>query len=148
MDCNTNDFMFPMIADVYYPVIEQSAYGNVNKTWILDTSIIGNFTPAGSAFKEEVKPNVAITQDKLLLGRVKKDIRITSTADRKAMTNVIVTNIRDKNCNPLYVETAGPRSGKSTIFELATQEPYAGPFGNTEFYKVVLRRSENQAVDV
>lgn len=148
MDCNTNDFMFPMVADIYYPVVDQGAYGNVKKTWILDKSVACNFAPAGSAFKEEVKPNVAITQDKLLLGRVKKDIRITSTEDRKAMTNVIVTNIRDKNCNQLYLETAGPRSGKATIFEVATQEPYAGPFGNVEFYKVVLRRSENQASDV
>jgi len=65
-----------------------------------------------------------------------------------AITNVIVTNIKDKNCNPIYLETSGIRNGKSTIFEIATQEPFVGPFGNVEYYKVILRRSENQAADV
>ena len=46
------------------------------------------------------------------------------------------------------METSGPRSGKSTIFEVATQEPYVGPFGGIEYYNLVIRRSENQAVDV
>jgi hypothetical protein len=103
---------------------------------------------AGTAWKEEVKPNINITQDGLLMGRVKDDIRFSSRDAGNAITNVIITNIRDKNCNPLYVETSGPRAGKSTIFEVATNEPFAGPFGNVEYFKLVVRRSENQAADV
>lgn len=148
MSCNTNDFMFPMQAEIYYPIVSQAAYGNVKKQWNLDKKIICNLNFAGSAFKEEVTPNVKITQDSLLIGRVKEDLRISSRDAKLAITNVIVTNIRDKNCNEIYVETAGPRAGKSTIFEIATQEPFVGPFGNVEYYKVILRRSENQAVDI
>jgi len=148
MDCNTNDFMFPLVADVYYPIVEQSAYGNVNKVWTLDRMLICSLSSAGTAFKEEVKPNVVITQDKILIGRLKEDIRFTERSDRKAITNIIVTNIRDKNCNHIYTETSGPRSGKSTMFEVATTEPYTGPFGAVEYYKVILRRSENQSVDL
>jgi hypothetical protein len=33
MECDANDFMFPMQGEVFYPDIEQSAYGNVTKTW-------------------------------------------------------------------------------------------------------------------
>jgi hypothetical protein len=149
MSCGElTDFIFPMQADIYYPIVDQGSLGNIKKTWVLDKSIAINVNPAGSAFKEEVVPNVNITKDMLLIGRVKSDIRFSSREAGNAITNVIVTNIKDKNCNPIYVETSGPRAGKSTIFEIATQEPFTGPFGNVEYYKVILRRSENQAVDV
>jgi hypothetical protein len=148
MICEDPDFIFPMQADIYHPVVDQGAYGNVKKTWILDRTIACQFAPAGTAWKEEVVPNVNITQDKILLGRVKTDIRLSSLQAKNAITNVIITNIKDKNCNEIYIETVGPRAGKSTIFEIASQEPYIGPFGNVEYYKVVIRRSENQASDV
>jgi hypothetical protein len=142
------DFMFPMEADVYYPIVEQGALGNVKKTWVLDRTVACSLTSAGSANREEVRPTVNITQEGLLLGRVKDDIRFSSRDAANAITNVIITNIRDKNCNPLYIETSGPRAGKSTIFEVATNEPFAGPFGSVEYFKIVVRRSENQAADV
>jgi hypothetical protein len=59
-----------------------------------------------------------------------------------------VTNIRDRFENPIYLETSGPRNGKSTLFEIATQAPFVNPFGTVEYHKVVLRRSENQGADV
>lgn len=146
--CEVTDFVFPMQADIYYPIVEQGAYGNISKTWVLDRTIACNLTGAGSALKEEVKPNVNITQDTLIMGRTKTDIRISSRDSQSSVTNVIVTNVKDSNCNEIYLETSGPRAGKSTIFEIATQEPFVGPFGGVEYYKLVLRRSENQAVDV
>ena len=148
MICEQTDFIFPMQADVYHPLVEQGPYGDVKKTWVLDRTIACSFSAAGTAFKEEVSPNINITQDKILLGRAKTDIRISSLEANNSITNVIITNIKDKNCNEIYIETSGPRAGKSTIFEIATQDPFAGPFGNVEYYKLVIRRSENQAVDV
>ena len=79
-----------------------------------------------------------------MLGRAKTDIRISSLEARNSITNVIITNIRDKNCNEIYTETSGPRAGKSTIFEIATIQPYIGPFGSIEYYKILLKRSESQ----
>jgi hypothetical protein len=148
MICEEPDFTFPMLADVYHPIVDQGVYGNVKKTWILDRTITCSFAAAGTAFKEEVVPNVNITQDKILLGRIKTDIRLSSLEARNSLTNVIITNIRTKNCESIYTETSGPRSGKSTIFEIATQDPFSGPFGSVEYYKLVIRRSENQAVDI
>jgi hypothetical protein len=116
-----------MLADVYYPIVDQGAFGNVEKQWILDRTIPCSFTSAGTAWKEDVKPNVAIVQDTVLLGRVKQDLRVSSANAKNAITNIVITNIRDKNGNPVYRETAGPRSGKSTIFEIATVDPFVGP---------------------
>lgn len=148
MICEATDFAFPMQADIFYPLVEQGAYGNVTKTWVLDRTIACSFNPAGTAFKEEVTPNVNITQEKLLIGRVKTDIRISSKDVPASINNVIITNIKDRNCNEIYIETAGPRAGKSTIFEIATLEPFSGPFGNIEYYKLIIRRSENQGTDI
>lgn len=146
--CETPDFTYPMQADIFYPLVEQGVYGNVKKQWIIDKTIIGNFSFAGSASKEEVTPNVNITQESILLGRVKSDVRISSRDVHNSITNIILTNIRDKSGNHIYKETAGPRKGKSTIFEVATVEPFVGPFGSIEYYKLVIRRSENQAADL
>lgn len=150
MTCGSQtDFMFPIEADIYYPIVEQSAgYGTVKKTWVLDRSIGCNLSQAGPDSKESVRPNVDLTQDMVLVGRVRDDIRVSSRENKNAITNVIVTNIRDKNCSPIYLETSGPRAGKSTIFEIASNHPFVGPFGSVEYYKIVLRRSENQAADL
>ncbi len=146
--CEPTDFMYPMQADIYYPTVEQGAYGNVKKNWMLDRTIAGNFVVAGSAMKEEITPNVNITKNIILSGRSKSDPRFSSLDEASSLTNIVVTNIRDKFGNHLYKETSGVRVGKSTIFEIATVEPFAGPFGNTDYYNIVLRRSENQASDV
>ena len=149
MDCGKGtDFIYPLLADVYYPIVQQGGYGNIKKQWVLDKTIACSFSAGGSANKEDVKPNVNITLDSILVGRTKNDIRISNRDIPNAITNVIITNIRDASCTPIYVETAGPRAGKSTIFEIATQEPTLGGFGSVEYYKLVIRRSENQAADV
>lgn len=148
MKCETNDFMFPMQAEIYYPKVEQGAYGNVVKQWNLDRKIACSFTPAGTAFKEEIQPNIDLKQDSLLIGRSRSDLRFSSLNEGHALTDIVITNITDDSGNEIYIETAGPRSGKSTIFEIATIQPYSGPFGKIEYYKIILRRSENQGTSV
>jgi hypothetical protein len=148
MLCETTDFVYPLLVDIYYPVVEQGAYGNVKKQWILDRSVACSFSSSGTSGKEEVTPNVNITKNNILLGRVRADIRIGSSNSRNAITNVLLTNIRTAGEDAIYVETSGPRDGRSTIFEIATSEPIVGPFGNVEYHKIVLRRSENQASDL
>lgn len=146
--CETPDFIFPLCADIFYPIVEQGVYGNVKKQWIHDSTLTCSLASPGSALKEEVVPNVQIKQETIVSGRFKSDVRISSKDSNNAITNVIISNIKDKYGNPVYVETAGPRAGKSTIFELATLEPFVGPFGKVDHYRVVLKRSENQAVEI
>lgn len=148
MDCSTTNFKFPMLADIYYPVVEQSAYGNITKTWTLDKTVAGSFTPAGSDIKEELVINVDLTQDSLLICRVRSDIRISSSEGSNSLTNILITNIRDSKGNVIYYETSGPRADQPTLFEVATQQPFVNAFGRTEHYRVVLKRSENQAENV
>ena len=145
--CEDTDFMYPMKADVYYPIVEQGAYGNVTKTWIFNKTVVCNFSKDGTV-EEEVKPNVNITLKKVLTGRTKKDIRISQENNADAITNVVITNIRTRTDVPLYIETSGIRAGKSTIYEIESQSPIIGPFGDPEYFALVVRRSENQASDI
>ena len=137
-----------MQASIYYPIVEQNAYGNITKDWILDKIIACNFVPSGVKERENIKTLPNVTEELRLLGRVKTDIRVSSEGQNVSPTNVIVSNIMDKNGNQIYTETAGPRSGKSTIFEISTIEPFVGAFGSVEYYNILLKRSENQAVTV
>ena len=149
MKCESTDFMFPMLADVYYPVVTVGEYGNVSKQWIADRTIACSFNSAGVEYKEEVKAEPNIVLEKILFGRVKNDIRISENEiQENAITNVLVTNIRTGDGQEIYHETSGPRKGKSTLFEVAKVDPFAGPFGGIEHYKVVLRRSENQGINL
>ncbi len=145
--CEDTDFMYPMKADVYYPIVEQGAYGNVTKTWIFNKTVVCNFSKDGTV-EEEVKPNINITLKKVLTGRTKKDIRISQENNADAITNVVITNIRTRTDVPLYVETSGIRAGKSTIYEIESQSPIIGPFGDPEYYALAIRRSENQSSDI
>jgi hypothetical protein len=146
--CESTDFVYPLLADIYYPIVDQAIYGNVKKQWILNKTIATNFNSVGSAGKEEITPNVNIVQESLLIGRSRSDVRVSSEGNNNSMTNIIITNIRDRFGNSIYNETSGPRNGKATIFELATVEPFVGPFGSTEYFKLIIRRSENQASDI
>ena len=70
-DCT--DFIYPMKADIYYPIITQTEYGQASKEWIFDRVIVLNATPVGGLGKEEVAPAAFLQYENKLIGRVKKD---------------------------------------------------------------------------
>jgi hypothetical protein len=144
--CDTTDFIYPMKADVYYPIITQNQYGQPNKDWVFDRTVILNATPVGGAGTEDIKPAEFLQYENKLVSRTKSDIRVSSNNENYALSNILVTNVRLSNDVLVYKETAGPRNGRGTIYEIATLEPYTNPFGSIEYYKVLLRRTENQAV--
>lgn len=135
---------FSMKADVYFAKTGQSAYGEVTQSWYFDHTIDCDFTYAGVKYKEEIIPNVVIAVDSLLLGRSTTDFRVNNKGERFGLQNIVVTNIRDKFGEELYIESGGGRNGKSTVYEIATFKPFISPFGKTEHYSVILRRSEHQ----
>ena len=148
MICETTDFTYPLLADIYYPIVETGAYGNLKKQWVLDKTVACFFNVGGSKFKEDVGTEANIIIDTALIGRLRNNPAISSTESLYSTTNIIVTNIRGNDGILIHSESSGPRSGNATLFEIATLVPIVGPFGKTEYYKVILRRSENQAVDL
>jgi len=148
MICETTDFTYPLLADIYYPVVEVGGYGNLKKQWVLDKTVACFFNAAGSKYKQDVGTEANINLDNSIIGRLRNDPTQSSTESLYSITNIVVTNIRGNDGKLIYNESAGPRSGNATLFEIATLNPIVGPFGKVEYYKVILRRSENQAVDL
>jgi hypothetical protein len=148
MICETTDFTYPLLADIYYPIVETGAYGNTKKQWILDKTVACFFNVAGSKYKQDVNTEANINISNSIIGRLRNNPAISSTDTLYSITNIIITNIRSSDGYTIYNESAGPRSGSSTLFEISTINPIVGPFGKVEYYKVMLRRSENQAVDL
>lgn len=147
MNCETPDFLYPLYADIYYPIVTQGEYNEIKKTWVFDRTIICNASPVGGAGTEDIKPAEFLQYENKLVARTKNDIRISSINNDQAVTNILITNIRTSSGEILYKETAGVRGGKGTIYEIATVEPFLGPFNNIEYYKMLWRRAENQAVE-
>lgn len=145
--CETTDFIYPMLCDVYYPITAQNVYGQIKKDWVYNKTVATNATPVGSLQEDEVRPQFLLQFENLLLGRVRSDIRVSDNGDENSITNILVTNIRTAAGELIYRETSGERTGKGTIYEIASQEPIMGPFGRVEYFKIVLRRTENQGVD-
>ena len=144
--CEVTDFMYPMKADIYFPILTQGEYGQPKKDWVYDRTIVCNATPVGGLGTEDIKPETFLQYENKLISRTQNDPRLSSNNVNNATTNILVTNIRSARDNLIYKETAGPRSGKGTIYEVATIEPFTGPFGSIEYYKMLWRRTENQTV--
>jgi hypothetical protein len=144
--CDTTDFMYPMLADVYYPLISQNEYGKAIKDWVFDKTVICNVESITKKTKEEITPAVFLQYDGKLNARFKSDIRVSSKNQNNAVTNILLTNIRLPGDLVVYRETAGPRTGRATIYEVASLEPFIGGLQSIEYYRVMLRRSENQTV--
>lgn len=144
--CPETDFMYPMKADIYYPIISQTDYGQATKKWVLDRVIILNATPVGGAGQEDIKPEIFLQYENKLVSRIKEDPRMSTSNGSNSITNILVANIRNAQDVLIYKETAGVRAGRGTIYELGTVEPMTGPFGSVDYYKMLLRRAENQTV--
>lgn len=145
--CESTDFIYPMLCDVYYPMVGQNVYGQIKKEWVFDKTIATNAAPSGTTQNDEVNPEFLLQYKDILLGRVRSDIRISSSGQENSITNVLVANLRFSSGELIYKETSGQRTGRGTIYEIASQDPIVGPFGNIEYYRVMFRRSENQGVD-
>ena len=143
---NTTDFVYPMLADVYYPIITQGPFGEIKKEWVFDRTVSCNATPIGGAGSEQIKPDMFLQYEDKLIVRSRADLRITSKLSQEATTNILITNIRFSTGQLIYKETAGPRANRGTIYEIGTLEPFTGPFNSIEYYKMLWRRTESQAV--
>jgi hypothetical protein len=144
--CDTTDFMYPMLADVYYAIISQNEYGKAVKEWVFDRTITCNAQPMTTRLQEEISPAVFLQSDGKLKARSRIDVRTSTNNENNNLTNILITNVRFPGDQIVYRETAGVRSGKGTIFEIATLEPFVGGLQNIEYYYMMWRRSENQTV--
>lgn len=146
MNCESTDFIYPLLADIYYPIITQNGYGQTKKEWVLDRTVSVNAEPLTRKAIQDMQPSVFLQFEGKLSARTKKDPRVSSQKENNAITNILITNVRFPNGEIVYLETAGPRNGKGTIYEVATIEPFVGGLQTIEYYQMLWRKAENQSV--
>lgn len=143
--CETPDLFFPLMADLYFPILAQGSYGEIKKDWVFDRSIAIAAQPYSRKGAGDISPQVFLQYNDILIARTKNDLRTSTRETEEALTNVLITNIRNSSNVIIYQESAGPRKGKGTIYEIASYQPHQEPYGDIGHYSMVIRRSENQA---
>ena len=142
------DFRFPMSLDFYYATETQDKYGMEDKCWQLDQTLDGYVEILGAVNKDALKTQMFNQYEDKLIGRTKVDPRLSINGIYYPITSILVTNIRNtKTSEEYYIEAAGEREGKSTIYELFAVEPYVNPWNEIEYWKILFNRSDTQALD-
>lgn len=145
MECS--NFLFSMSMDLYYATEEQNKYGMEEKTWRWDQTLKGYAEILDSVDKNAIKTQMFNQYGDKLIGRTLADPRISLNGIYYPITSILITNIRNaKTCEEYYIEAAGEREGKSTIYEVFAIEPYVNPWNKIEYWKILFNRSDTQAL--
>lgn len=142
------DFRFPMSLDFYYATETQDRYGIEEKSWQFDQTLNGYVEILGAVDKDALKTGRFNEYEDKLIGRTKTDPRISINGIYYPITSILVTNIRNtKTGQEYYLEAAGERDGRSTIYEIYAVEPYVNPWNEIEYWKILFNRSDIQGFD-
>ena len=141
------DMKFSMNMDIYYSTESQDKFGKEVKEWHLDRTSSGYAEILGAVDKDGLKVSQFFEYEGKLIGRTRNDPRTSTEGLNYPITSIIITDIRDaKTGLHLYTESAGDRSGESTIFELMAVESYVNPWNEIEYFKILFNRSEMQVL--
>ena len=123
---------------VYFSVQTQDVYGRVERAWVFDRTervLVKQRQP------EMYQVSELNMWNDILLGHSEEDLRINSNGDLYAPSEVLVTFIK-----PKLIDTAGPRKGLNTTYELRASSPVEGAFGEVIHFDIQLVRSPDQDV--
>lgn len=151
LDGNALDPFLTMLCDVYYATETQDKFGALVKTWTFDRSVKSELY-----MLDKISDRNNFTFDdpefyrinNMLRGRAQEDIRKDKTGIYHPLSHILVTNARTTGCAgaSIYVSTNGDTVGKPIIYAVSTCNPFAGIFGTVEYYKVTLKRADNQGL--
>ena len=138
-----------MTADIYYADEEQSTYGNIVKKWVFDRTVnCSAITATSGTLDNELRvKDRAILYNSDIFFRTNEDIRKKSNNKYYPITAVAVTNIRDANGDPAWINTENLKTKAETVktkYELKTVVPSFDMFGNIGMFRIYLTRSVNQ----
>jgi hypothetical protein len=130
-----------MSLDLYYSSESQDDFGIEEKSWRLDQTLLGYAEPLGAVERDGIKNNRFFEYENKLIGRTKKDPRVSMEGFYYPITSILIANIKDTKTNTdLYIED----EGNPIIYEILSVEPYINPLNEIEYYKIFLNRSDRQ----
>lgn len=141
--------LYPMTADLYYAEEEQSQYGNMIKRWVFDRTIQCSAisATAGDLDSELKVADRRITYTSDIYFRTNQDIRKMSNNKYYPINAIAITNIKDANGDPTWINTENLKTKAETVktkYEIKTVIPRFDMFHNIGMYAVYITRSANQ----
>ena len=148
-----DNILYPMTADIYYAVETQSEYGNMTRTWQFDRTVnCSAVTATSGVLDAELKvKDKFFDYNSSLFFRTNEDIRKSSSGKYYPITAMAVTNMRDPNGDPVWINTENLKTKAETVktkYEVKTIIPSFDMFHNIGMYRVFLNRSANQKWDI
>jgi hypothetical protein len=148
-----DNILYPMTADIYYAVETQSEYGNMTRTWQFDRTVnCSAITATSGELNAELKvKDKFFDYNSSLFFRTNEDIRKSSSGKYYAITATAVTNMRDPNGDPVWINTENLKTKAETVktkYEVKTIIPSFDMFHNIGMYRIFLTRSANQKWDI
>jgi hypothetical protein len=143
---------FPMKCDVYYSVDTQNDFGTMVHDWQFDGTRFCSFYVRGD---ETNNGNLGYGEKKfynmetVLFGRTQTDVRKSGDGLFYPLTHVLITNIRSGDCNNeelYFYETNNTYDPVPIVFEIIMNQPVVSPFGDIEYFKMELQRSDIQEI--
>lgn len=146
-----DDIYFPMIANLYYGEETQNSFGQIELSWVKNREVrcssISSMT--GRTMGAELTPDQFIDYNNLLYFRTNEDIRVNlqdqndNNPETQPLNLILVSNIKDDNGVVIYRDY-----NKPTIYEVATVVPSFTEFQRINYFRVFLRRSQDQGLDL
>jgi hypothetical protein len=139
---NLNNMYYPMTADLYYANTKQNEFGEFDKTWYKDRTIIC------SAIKErpdsKIRPALEtqkfIQYDFRINLRTPENIQIASDDKIYPITEILIRNIKDSSGTIVWDEL----NNENTSFEIQAAEPMFNEFHNVNGFRVLMVRADRQ----
>lgn len=126
--------------------VGQNEYGESVKVWGMDRTETNSYwNVMGTVNLQDLKADTQFQYKKRLNGRFmgNNDPRIDSLGKYHDISDMLITNIRDKNTgNRLHIN----EDGSDIIFEVMSVDPFINPWNEIEYYKVLLERADDQEI--
>lgn len=145
-----DSILYPMTADIYYAEESQNDYGNMSRKWIFDRTIdcsaitvMSDKTIGGEL---SVKDRL-IEYDSSVNIRTNEDIRKHSNGKYYPLTAIAITNIKDSNGDPAWINTQNLKTSAGTTktkYEIKTVVPSFDMFHKIGMYRIYATRSAAQ----
>lgn len=136
---------YPLQLDLYYSTTTQNDFGELDHVWTYDRSIPCKMSYVNNS-AQTVFPDQRMRITEELSVQVTEDIRVDSLGEMHALNDIFITNIRANCGGVVNKETAGPRAGDSTLYEVVGYAPHVDLFNNIDYRSVALLRSDEQVV--
>jgi len=137
--------LYNTFANVYYSVQDQNAFGSIDREWIFDKEIMCSVISANSLSNSKaLTPDVFMKYEDILLFRTPVDITRRSNDLPYTITEILITNIRNKSGDVLFSENLQDGKCVGTVYEVTSIAPVFDAFDKIDHYKIILARSDNQ----